>query len=289
MNTSVIQDKMVQSNRVLYTPSTFAKNNLFYAQEIGTLQALALHTSKRSQLASYLFFCVKSGAGMLTYDNVSYSLSAGDCVFLDCNKAYSHTTSEHLWCLQWIHFDGPNMNKIYDRFFSENNSPVFRVSHIQPYENLLTEIQNITLNKEAVRDMLICEKITGLLAQIVMDCNHSTIDVPAEKTNTIKNIKSYLDENFQKKISLDELSKLFYIDKYYLSRRFKQCYGSTVISYLQQVRITHAKHLLRFSALSIEEIAYECGTDDANYFARLFKKVEGISPSDFRRSWSGST
>ena len=96
-----------------------------------------------------------------------------------------------------------------------------------------------------------------------------------------------MDAHFNEKISLDDLGGLFFIDKYYLSRRFKQHFGTTINSYLQQCRITHAKRLLRFSRLSIEEIASTCGIEDPNYFSRLFKKIEGISPGDFRRSWSG--
>ena len=80
MNNVFFQDKMVNSNRVLYTPSAFAKNNLIHLQEIGTLTAQSQHTSKRSRLASFLFFCVKSGSGTLIYEGITYSLKKGDCV-----------------------------------------------------------------------------------------------------------------------------------------------------------------------------------------------------------------
>ena len=109
--------------------------------------------------------------------------------------------------------------------------------------------------------------------------------VTSSKVGLLKDIKAYLEIHFRDSISLDDLAGLFYIDKYYLTRRFKQQYGCTVNTYLQQLRITHAKHLLRFSDRSIEEIALDCGVNDPNYFARLFKKVEGISPGEFRRSW----
>jgi hypothetical protein len=59
---------IVSSNRVLYTPSAFARSSLLHLQEIGTLQALAPHTSSRSNLQSYLFFTVLSGSGVLNYD-----------------------------------------------------------------------------------------------------------------------------------------------------------------------------------------------------------------------------
>lgn len=289
MNNSIFQDKMVNSNRVLYTPSAFAKSNLIHLQEIGTLQALSEHTSKRSRLASFLFFYVKSGSGTLIYEGVSYRLKQGDCVFLDCQKTYSHSTSKDLWSLQWAHFYGPNLDKIYEKYTEENPSPVFSPLFTHSYEKLLTELQEITASDSGAKDMMICEKLTGLLALILHDCetNESNHIIPF-KAMVLIDVKKYLDEHFREKISLDELSGMFYIDKYYLSRRFKQYYGTTVNAYLQKVKITHAKHLLRFTKLSIEEIAADCGVDDANYFARLFKKIEGMSPGEFRRSWQGT-
>lgn len=289
MNNSIFQDKMVDSNRVIYTPSSFAKNYLIHLQEIGTLQALCEHTSKRSRLASFLFFYVKSGSGTLAYENCTYTLRKGDCVFLDCNKPYSHSTSADLWSLQWAHFYGPNLDKIYEKYREANPSPVFSPLYTHSYENLLTELQEITGFENIARDMMICEKLTGLFALIMHDCekNENNHIIPF-KAMVLIDVKKYLDEHFREKITLDELAGLFYIDKYYLSRRFKQYYGTTVNTYLQQAKITHAKHLLRFSEQSIEEIACECGVEDANYFARLFKKIEGVSPGEFRRSWQGS-
>ena len=289
MKNSQLQDKMVNSDRVLYTPSAFAKNNLMYLQEIGHLQALSTHTSKRSRLSSFLFFYVQSGSGTLTYEDSSYALSAGDCVFLDCRKTYSHQTSEDLWHLQWTHFDGPNLKEIHAKFIGENDSPVFRPLYVNVYENILNELQELTALENNVRDMFISEKLSGLLAQIMNDCqNRDSYKIIPQKSLVLVEIKKYLDEHFCDKITLEELSKLFYIDKYYLTRRFKQHYGTTVNTYLQQQKITHSKHLLRFSDLSVEQIANECGIDDPNYFARLFKKIEGITPGEFRRSWKGS-
>ncbi len=52
-----------------------------------------------------------------------------------------------------------------------------------------------------------------------------------------------------------------------------------------EVRITQAKQLLRFTDMTVEAVGAECGMEDANYFSRLFKKLEGISPGEFRKMW----
>ena len=65
-------------------------------------------------------------------------------------------------------------------------------------------------------------------------------------------------------------------------------YGVTLTGYLQQVRITHAKMLLRFSDKKIEAIGLECGFGELTYFSRVFKKVEGVSPREYRRLWQSA-
>lgn len=92
----------VKSSGVLYTPSTFARTALLHLQE--ALLAIHPHTSQRSDLVSFLCFVVLSSEGELSYERRTYQLHSGDCVFIDCRKAYSHSTSDNLWHLQWCHF-----------------------------------------------------------------------------------------------------------------------------------------------------------------------------------------
>ena len=98
------QSSSVSSSRIIYTPSTFARTSLLHLQEVGSLQAVHPHVSKRSDLVSFLCFIVLSGEGKLSYEEQTYQLSEGDCVFIDCWKAYNHSTSDNFWSLQWCHF-----------------------------------------------------------------------------------------------------------------------------------------------------------------------------------------
>ena len=101
----------------------------------------------------------------------------------------------------------------------------------------------------------------------------------------LKQILHYLDEHYTETISLDFLAEEFYISKYYLAREFKKEYGTTIIRYVLAKKITHAKELLRYSNSSIEEIARLCGMDDASYFNKVFKKMEGCTASEYRKQW----
>lgn len=89
------------------------------------------------------------------------------------------------------------------------------------------------------------------------------------------------------KITLEALADQYFIDKFYLSKIFKERYGMTVISYVEEKRITEVKRLLRFSSMNIEEISGVTGYGDANYLSRRFKKIEGMTPGEYRRKWQG--
>jgi len=113
---------------------------------------------------------------------------------------------------------------------------------------------------------------------------HPENRITSSKKMELYAIKKYLDENYNLHIALDELAGLFYINKYYLTKIFKQQYGVSITTYLLQKRVTVAKRMLRFSNKSIEAIATEVGME-CNYFTRTFKKFEGITPGEYRKLW----
>ena len=280
-NTSTTKDSM----RILYTPSSFAKQALLHLQETGTLHAKSPHTSRREQLSSLLFFLVLSGEGTLEYAGETYQLSAGDCVLIDCAKPYAHSTSGNLWSLQWVHFYGNHASEIYAKYLQRGGTCCFRPHNFDTYQELLTEVSAIARGTDSIRDMLLCEKLTSLLTLIMKE----TTPVESEQLTTTKEalnrLKDYLDNHYTEKITLDELSSRFFMNKFYLTRIFKEQFGQPVNSYIISKRITEAKQFLRFSDMSIEEISGACGFSDANYFSRIFKKTEGITPGAFRHNW----
>ena len=110
------QSSYVSSSRIIYTPSTFARTSLLHLQEVGSLQAVHPHVSQRENLVSFLCLIVLSGEGELSYEEQTYHLSERDCVFIDCRKAYSHSTSDDLWSLQWCHFYAPSLPAVYEKY-----------------------------------------------------------------------------------------------------------------------------------------------------------------------------
>lgn len=275
----------VQSKRILYTPSGFARKNLYHLQEVGTLQALKPHTSMRDNLTSYLFFTVQNGSGYLTYDGIKYTLNTGDCVFIDCQKPYSHSTSDDLWSLKWCHFYSNAMPAIYDKYCERGGSCVFRPVNKSQFPQIIDEIYDTANSSDYIKDMRINEKISSLLTLLMEHSWQPQDFMVSRKRMELSTVKEYLDVNFAKKITLDDLESKFFINKYYLTKIFKESFGVTINNYILSNRITRAKQLLRFSDMTVDQIACEVGMTDGNYFSRMFKKVEGLSPKEYRKRW----
>lgn len=149
----------------------------------------------------------------------------------------------------------------------------------------LHKLYEVAESDDYIRDMRINDKLSYLLTLLMEESWHPDSAVKKQKKVEIVKIKEYLDTNYNRKVSLDELCSKFYINKYYMMKLFSEAYGTTINNYVNSVRVTKAKQLLRFSDKRMDEISNELGFDDANYFSRLFKKVEGMSPSEYRKKW----
>lgn len=279
------QSSSVSSSRIIYTPSTFARTSLLHLQEVGSLQAVHPHVSQREDLVSFLCFIVLSGEGELSYEEQTYQLGKGDCVFIDCRKAYSHSTSDNLWSLQWCHFYAPSLPAIYEKYKERGGSPVFHPDSLTSFTTILTDLYSLASSSDYIRDMRINESLSALLTLLMEQSWHPESKTISRKRLELVEIKTYLDEHYTEKIVLDDLAERYYINKYYLTKIFKETYGSTINGYIIAKRITRAKQLLRFTDMTVDEIGNTVGMGDANYFSRTFRKVEGVSPREYRKQW----
>ncbi len=99
----------------------------------------------------------------------------------------------------------------------------------------------------------------------------------------LQNAADYIRENYATDLTLEEVAQAVHISPYYLSHLFKEELGVTFIGFLTKVRIEQAKNLLLETNLTIQQISYKVGYQDSSYFTKVFKKMEGRTPTQFRR------
>lgn len=106
-----------------------------------------------------------------------------------------------------------------------------------------------------------------------------------DSEGTLVYVLQYIHSHYMEQITLEQLANMEHISTSYLSRQFKRQTGMTVITYVNQLRIEAARHLLIGSQMRVNEIAYQVGFESPKYFYRMFKALTGESPAAFRRKY----
>lgn len=103
----------------------------------------------------------------------------------------------------------------------------------------------------------------------------------------ISRIVQYINENYSRITSIDQVADTFYLSKFYLCRLFAKELGVSMISYLNMIRIRAACAMIEANKLTMTEIALQCGFNSSSYFCKVFKTEMGISPKTYRAKFFG--
>jgi AraC-like DNA-binding protein len=279
------QEGITSSERVLHTPGSFAKKNLTYVQEAGSLKSLRQHWCERSNVESYLFLYVKSGEGVLKADGgKEYALQPGDCVWIDCREEYAHCSSEEKpWELVWVHFNGAEVKSYYDFFRQANTTPVFHAVKLEKLTEVMQELISVQAQKDIYGEFRSALILKELMTDIVLEMKAKEQKVSQE---LFESIRAYISENYTNDNLLHEIKQKFQPEDMDIQEEFKKRYGLELWDYILNRKFTVAKELLRFSVKPVEEIVQESGIRNTDLFYQLFKENEGMSPEEYRRKWA---
>ena len=100
-------------------------------------------------------------------------------------------------------------------------------------------------------------------------------------------VRQYIDNHFKENLTLDQLAGLVHINKYYLSHAFRKEFGTSPISYLISRRIRESRFLLAETDHTLSQIAQILGFSSLSYFSQSFRRLEGMSPMEYRRGHRG--
>lgn len=163
-------------------------------------------------------------------------------------------------------------------------NPTMNLSQSNPvsYDNNLMLIQNIVKNKQRT----LCERVEsrGILFQLMARFfkeAHLKSDV---EDNRIKKSLNYVKKHINENIRIESLADIACISKDHFIRLFKKEIGMTPGQYISQKKIEKAQLLLVTGDMPIKEIAFSLSYDDHSYFNRLFRKITGVSPLEYRKN-----
>ena len=273
------------SLRLIMTPSATAKSIYFYLQEAGYFKTTPPYFTERKNLSSFLIIYTISGKGRLTYQNETYELTAGTCSYINCiHYHYYETCKSSDWEFLWIHFNGSSALGYYEEFVKNG----FKISDIEDrliIEDIMRRIISINHKRNVQAEIFTSRLIVVLLTELLLLNYTSHVQnqyLPDYLISVIKDI----DQNFRTKLSLDILSKNHGISKFYLSKEFKKYVGITLNEYIINTRLSYSKELLKYSEMSVSEIAYQSGMNNVSHFINLFKNRENVTPLSYRKEWN---
>jgi AraC-like DNA-binding protein len=163
----------------------------------------------------------------------------------------------------------------YQNYFFYNN-----IEMAATINKLIKECMSTSITKDIFADLTLKE----LLIRIIQTQTVKSLDEgkPLEDNNPIKEVTEYIKQNLKENINLKSLSEKACMSTTSFYRFFKRELGMSPIEYILNEKIKCAKNLLRNPTLQINEVCYLAGFEDANYFIRLFKKYEGITPKQYQ-------
>ncbi|MDP4198090.1 MAG: helix-turn-helix domain-containing protein [Bacteroidota bacterium] len=144
------------------------------------------------------------------------------------------------------------------------------------------------IDKYAGRDVAIaCAKIYEI--EIDRDTQSPFIIFTGQKDHEdepIKEAQAFIEGNFQKKITIEQLAAMSAMGRRTFERRFKKATSNTVVEYMQRVKIEAAKKSLETNRKNVSEVMYDVGYSDTKAFRTTFKKITGLSPIDYRNKYN---
>lgn len=119
-------------------------------------------------------------------------------------------------------------------------------------------------------------------------CQEFESHTTPQKNFLVENTKKYIEEHLQERISLTDLAECFHVSPNYLSQLFKKYMDIGINKYISQKKINASKELLKQPELKIYEVADYFGFENAFYYNKVFKRVTGLSPKEYRNSLNGA-
>jgi len=249
-------------------------------------RALHHYINRPTGCEQYILIYCTEGEGWIILNGKKYTLTANQFIILPPCIQHSYGASDiSPWSIYWIHFLGDKAPLYSKKFYVPTSITPSDTSRIEERIKLFDEIYMILKNgfsQENLNYANVC--FAHFLATFLYLEQYRNGRSPSEYAESIINRATYyMNENLNKKLTVDDLAAYVGYSPSYFYRKFVKETGYAPMDYFMRMKINSACLYLIKTDLRINQIAYMLGFTDAYYFTRVFTKIIGISPSDFRK------
>ena len=285
-----IQYKIYHENKT-HTPDDIPYNTYLCSIPLD-FQSVNLHWHDEIEI-----IVIKKGTGIVSVNLTSYFVNAGDIIFVLPGQLHSISQKDSeimeyeniLFKSALLKSSGYDLcnDKFIQPFFSGNLNicPVVndQLAYYPPIASAIAEIDHLCDQRPYAYQLAVKSHLFQILYTLISNCGQNkTKPISQKSLKKIKAILSYIADNFQENITIEDIANHCFYSKSYFMKFFKETMGVSFIQYLNDYRLEIAAKLLTTTTDNILDIAFHTGFNNISYFNRCFKNKYGVSPGQYR-------
>jgi len=231
-----------------------------------------------------LHYCV-DGQGWCELAGRRFSIPSETVLLIPAGVPHGYGAAEgDPWSIYWIHFTGRAAADYCRLLDASPESPVFRLACSQEIRSALEATYRAMDNVHAYSQLAAA---TGALARFLTLANTQRGSLNQRARSAEANVRAtaeFMAENLAGRYSLKLLAQMAHMSAQHYCHLFKAQHGFSPIEYFNRLKIQRARELLSGTSVQVREIARSLGFEDPYYFSRLFRRIVGVSPAQYRRS-----
>ncbi|ANA78543.1 AraC family transcriptional regulator [Paenibacillus glucanolyticus] len=239
--------------------------------------------------AYIVMYCVEGEGWCRMNGHKVVRLLKGQVVVIPPGTPHAYASSEqHPWSIYWWHMKGQSAGDYYEGFSDAAEPAVIPVDQSRRMVELFQESYDLLQKGYTLNHIIHVSQLAGHLAAIIrlarLQPQHG-LQLPHK--HDLDETLRFMTEHLERNVSLKELAAYANLSVPHFTFRFKEATGYSPIDYYLRLKIQLACQHLDLTGQSIKEISHRLGFQDPYYFSRLFKKIMGKSPSDYRDTRKG--
>ena len=246
----------------------------------------------RRCIDSYVLIVVVKGSLYIAQDKIKYIVSDNQYIILRSNTLhYDYASSTEYLQYYWTHFYVPEGTYYCDNDMKATECDVDGNYTIPEYGDLkyskrvqllFSQMLDESFRKLQVKSRFMDYFLTCLLMELSGEFKEQENKDISEE---ISNIKNWIRSNYNQSITVAKIAELFHYNPDYLSNMFKKTAHISLKKYINEIRINEAKNILVSTSYSLKEIAFQCAFNDEKYFLKVFKQIEGVTPTEYKKAF----
>ena len=257
-------------------------------RKAGVFRFLEEYRFRQHSHEEYEINYISAGQAMMQIEGQDVLIHQGQCVVIPPQKKHSFQVDSRAGCKLTQLEMSLEMKKQDEEFFKREGE-VCRFYIIKNCDEIVPLIERIArlFRKEETEHNEFLLKITAVEMMITLNyyINQKGSRHSFRGTAGLKQATAWIQEHFDEPVNLEKVAESAGISSRYLTKYFSEVMGKTCVEYITELRMEKAKHLLWETNKTILEIAMETGYENAQYFSRVFQKMEGIPPKKYRMLW----